>query len=97
MIRHLVLSACAAGALTLAVSASAAAQDGPQTPLRPADANGTWSLETKGANVCRLELSGATVTAGIYGVKVPATCGDLIPAGRPPPTAWLWSARTAPA
>jgi hypothetical protein len=80
MTRSQLIAVCAATALTLAAG-GALAQDGPQTPLRPADAGGTWTLETKGADVCRLELSGEAVTAGVYGAKVPAACGDLVPAG----------------
>ena len=80
MTRSKLIAACAVSALTL-VAAQALAQDGAQTPLRPADAGGTWTLETKGADVCRLELSGVAVTAGVYGAKIPATCGDLVPAG----------------
>ena len=80
MTRSHLIAACALTALAFA-AAGAGAQDGAQTPLRPADAGGIWTLETKGADVCRLELSGAAVTVGVYGAKIPATCGDLVPAG----------------
>ena len=80
MIRSNLIAACAVATFTL-TAGDALAQDGAQTPLRPTDAGGTWTLETKGADVCRLELSGATVSAGVYGARVPATCGDLVPAG----------------
>jgi hypothetical protein len=70
----------AVAALTL-TAAPALAQDGAQTPLRPADAAGTWTLESKGADICHLQLSARPVTSGVYAATVPANCGDLIPAG----------------
>jgi len=70
-----------ASALTLAAPALALAADHEAgVPLTPAEAAGSWTLESGGRSICVLKLD-AQKTATGFGVQVPASCGDALPAG----------------
>ena len=49
------------------------------TPLTPSDAAGPWTLESSGRTLCVLSLGRDKSAAG-YALKVPASCGDAVPA-----------------
>ncbi len=49
-------------------------------PLTPAEAAGSWTLESGGHSICVLKLDAQKTAAG-FGAQVPATCGDALPAG----------------
>jgi hypothetical protein len=72
------------GALMLSATCAFAADHEAGVPLAPAEAAGTWTLESGGHSLCRLTLS-PDKAAGGYGVQVPATCGDVLPTT---PAAW---------
>jgi len=77
------VSMIAAGlaAALLAGAGPAQAEDNEAgVPLTPAEAAGTWTIESAGHALCTVTLS-ATHT-----VKGPATCGESLPVS---PTGWL--------
>jgi len=70
-----------AGVLALPAPMLAVAADNEAgVPLTPAEAAGSWTLESGGHSICVVKLD-ATKTAAGFGVQVPATCGDALPTG----------------
>jgi len=50
------------------------------TPLTPAEATGTWTLESAGHAICVLRLGREKAGSAGFALEVPATCGDALPA-----------------
>jgi hypothetical protein len=49
-------------------------------PLTPAEAAGTWTIESGGRSLCMIELETRPVAGG-YAAKVPRACAEVLPAG----------------
>lgn len=77
-IRHL---AIAAFAWTCLPGLAVAADHEAGVPLVPAEAAGTWSLSSGGADICKVTLGGAKAGNAGYSASAPATCGEALPAG----------------
>jgi hypothetical protein len=50
-------------------------------PLTPAEAAGSWTVESAGHSVCVLRLGVKKVGAAGYAADVPSTCADALPPG----------------
>jgi hypothetical protein len=64
-----------AAALLLLAPAAMAADHEAGVPLSPAEAAGSWTVETGGHAICMIQLTAA------HGAKVGDNCGDSLPAG----------------
>jgi hypothetical protein len=64
-----------AAALLLLAPAAMAADHEAGVPLTPAEAAGSWTVETGGHAICMIQLTAA------HGAKVGDNCGDSLPAG----------------
>lgn len=69
-----------AAALLLLAPAAMAADHEAGVPLSPAEAAGSWTVETGGHAICMIQLTAA------HGAKVGDNCGDSLPAGV---TGWI--------
>jgi hypothetical protein len=50
-------------------------------PLSPAEAAGSWSLSSGGADICTVTLKGAKAGDSGFLAVAPASCGDALPTG----------------
>jgi len=79
--RSLLVAAGLACAILLPTPYPALADDHEAgVPLTPAEAVGSWTLESGGRSICVLSLGKEKAAAG-FAIKVPATCGEALPAG----------------
>ena len=71
-----------AGALIVCAPRGALAADNQAgTPLTPVDGAGAWTLESGGRAICVLKLGREKAGDAGFAVQIPATCGDVLPAG----------------
>ncbi|MGA0600235.1 AprI/Inh family metalloprotease inhibitor [Caulobacter sp. KR2-114] len=77
-LRHL---AIAAFAWTCLPGLAVAEDHEAGVPLVPAEAAGTWSLSSGGADICRVTLGGAKAGNAGFSANAPAACGEALPPG----------------
>ena len=77
--RTLAIAAGLGGALLLSLVGQALADNEAGVPLAPADAAGSWTLESNGHGVCTITLSQRPAAAKTYAAKAAANCGDALP------------------
>jgi hypothetical protein len=63
----------------IAVSAAMAADHEAGVPLTPAEAVGTWSVESAGHTLCTVKLGAEKTRGGAYALQVPASCQGTLP------------------
>jgi hypothetical protein len=78
--KSLILGASLASVLAIAPMGIAMAADNEAgVPLTPAEAVGTWSVESGGHTLCTVKLGGETTRGGAYALQVPASCKGTLP------------------
>jgi hypothetical protein len=66
----------------LLAAAAVAALAGPAlaAPARPNEMADTWLVQSHGRTLCHIRLSGRPGPNGIYGLRAPPECADVLPA-----------------
>jgi hypothetical protein len=80
-VRLMLLAAGLAGALLVSAPRCAfAADNGAGSPLTPADAAGSWTLESGGRDLCVVRLGEEKAGDAGFAIQIPATCVGALPA-----------------
>ncbi len=66
----------------LLAAAALAALAGPAlaAPAQPREMADTWLVQSHGRVLCHVRLSGRPGPGGVYGLRAPAGCADVLPA-----------------
>jgi hypothetical protein len=73
------IAALTALILLLAAAPAGAADDEAGVSLSPAEAVGVWTVESDGKSLCVLKLGAEKVSATAFALKIPASCGGVLP------------------